>query len=281
LTGESSQAVRIAAIGDLHIRTQSPEHLEADLIALEGQVDLLVITGDITESGRIPEVEVAARLLAPVRVPMVGVLGNHDRRGLRRTAMRRMLEDSGLVLLDGDSRDFAFRDGLTVGVAGVSGTGGGFWLDEADAEVGSRLRQAVSVKARRESIRLKKALDTLRRRGPDVAIAVMHFSPTTTTLGEEPVLKHWMLGNSYLGRIIDEEDVDLVLHGHAHLGNRDGETSGGTPVRNVALQVTGGISVFEVAPGKQVRSIGDSPEPPECRHSETSRIRMLDMIRND
>lgn len=281
MTDESSQVVRIAAIGDLHIRTHTPEHLEEDLIALQGQVDLLVITGDITESGRIPEVEVAARLLEPVKVPMVGVLGNHDRRGLRRTAMRRMLEDSGLMLLDGNSHGFELRDGRTVGVAGVSGTGGGFWLDEADAEGGSRLRQAVSVKARRESIRLKKALDTLHRRSPDVTIAVMHFSPTITTLGEEPILKHWMLGNSYLGRIIDEEGVDLVLHGHAHLGNRDGETSGGTPVRNVALQVTGGISIFEVAPGKQVRSIGDLPEPPEHRHSETSRIRMMDMIRND
>jgi hypothetical protein len=90
-----------------------------------------------------------------------------------------------------------------------------------------------------------------------------------------------MLGNSFLGSIIDEACIDLVVHGHAHLGNRVGVTSGGTPVRNVALQVTGGIAIFEVAPGQQVHAIDDLPEPVGLRHSETSRVRMMDMLRDD
>jgi Icc-related predicted phosphoesterase len=55
-----------------------------------------------------------------------------------------------------------------------------------------------------------------------------------------------MLGNCELGRVIDRHAVDLVLHGHAHLGNPVGTTVGGTPVRNVAQAVTGGLVVHEV-----------------------------------
>jgi Icc-related predicted phosphoesterase len=273
--------VRIAAVGDLHIRTEIPDGLQEALIALNGQVDLLVIAGDITDGGRIPEVELAAEMLSAVQVPMIGVLGNHDRRGLRRTMMRRTLEAAGLQVLDGDAVVPVLPDGRRIGIAGVSGTGGGFRLDESEAVIGGRLRQAVAIKARREAIRLKSALESLREARPDVSIVVTHFAPTLTTLGEEPVLKHWMLGNSFLGRIIDEESVDLVVHGHAHLGNRVGITAGGTPVRNVALQVTGGIEILDVGPGQQVRAIECISAPLFLRPVGGSRIRMMDMLRDD
>ncbi|HYH11227.1 MAG TPA: hypothetical protein VD789_02640, partial [Thermomicrobiales bacterium] len=68
----------------------------------------------------------------------------------------------------------------------------------------------------------------------------------TTTLGLEPMMKHWMLGNSILGRVVDRHDVSLVVHGHAHLGNYEGYTPGGTPVRNVALPVIGRPAVIEL-----------------------------------
>ena len=68
---------------------------------------------------------------------------------------------------------------------------------------------------------------------------VMHYAPTATTLGNEPLVKYWMLGNIELARVIDRHEVDLVLHGHAHRGSRDGTTPGGIPVRNVAAPVIG------------------------------------------
>lgn len=281
LSDASVQRMRIAAVGDLHIRTHIPEDLQQGLISLNDQVDLVVIAGDITEGGRMPEVEIAAEMLSYVKVPMVGVLGNHDRRGLRRTAMRRAFEAAGLQLLDGDAVVPVLASGRRIGIAGISGSGGGFRLNESEAVIGGRLRQVVAIKARREAIRLQKALEKLRDEDPDVSIVVTHFAPTESTLGDEPVLKHWMLGNSYLGRIIDEAGIDLVVHGHAHLGNPYGRTPGGTPVRNVALQVTGGIALFEISPGREVDAIGDMLGPAALRHSETSRIRMLDMLRDD
>src|SRR5699024_6932356 len=150
-----------------HIRTTAPDDLAAELSVLNGQIDLMVIAGDITDSGRIPEMQAAAEALSVIDVPIMGVLGNHDRRGLRRTMMRKTLDRAGVELLDGSAAVRQVQDGRTVGFAGVSGTGGGFWLDEPEAVIGGRLRHAVAVKARREALRLKAALEELHSANPD------------------------------------------------------------------------------------------------------------------
>lgn len=278
MSANSIAPVRIAALGDLHIRTIPPAHLKEELTALNAQVDLVLLAGDITESGRIPEVDVAAEVLSAITVPMYGVLGNHDRRGIRRTAMRRGFEAAGLRILDGEALVHELPDGRTVGLAGVSGTGGGFLLDVDEPVLGGRLRQAVALKARREALRLEKALRDLGQVAPDITIALMHFAPTIATLGEEPVLKYWMLGNSLLGRIIDSDEVDLVIHGHAHLGNEAGMTPGGTPVRNVALPVTGGILVMDVSPRQAVRAVETLPMETSLPRPEGTRVRISDLI---
>ena len=81
----------------------------------------------------------------------------------------------------------------------------------------------------------------------DLTVVVTHFAPTTSTLGAEPIVKYPLLGNIELAKVIDRHDVDLVIHGHAHLGNTYGATAGGTPVRNVANKVTGGPIVHNLA----------------------------------
>lgn len=148
-----------------------------------------------------------------------------------------MLATGGVTLLDGDSTVLRLDNGIRLGLAGIGGYGGGFWPDEAPGLVSTRFSQAVAVRARREAARLDSALEELRDQLSDLTIVAMHYAPTTSTLGDEPMAKHWMLGNSILGRVVDRHAVSLVLHGHAHLGNYCGETPGGTPVRNVALPV--------------------------------------------
>jgi hypothetical protein len=83
----------------------------------------------------------------------------------------------------------------------------------------------------------------------------MHYSPTVSTLGNEPIIKYWMLGNSLLGRVIDAHPVDLVLHGHAHLGNHRGQTPGGVPVRNVAAHVTGRPMLYDIGAGGHMTEV--------------------------
>jgi Icc-related predicted phosphoesterase len=249
------QGIRIAAIGDLHLRTAIPDQLADDLRALDGTADLLVIAGDITDGGKIPEVEIASELLSTIRMPIVAVLGNHDRRGVRRKAMRDILERAGVRLLDGDGYTMTLPGGLKLGLAGVGGYGGGFWPDEGSDIVSARLTKAVGVRGRREALRLDRALSSIAIEDLDATVVVMHYSPTTSTLGNEPELKYWMLGNSLLGNVIDAHTVDLVIHGHAHLGNHIGQTPGGVPVRNVAAHVTGHPTIYDVETPRHVMDL--------------------------
>ncbi len=240
--------VRIAAVGDLHIKGDVSADLVDALSGLDQYADLLVVTGDITNGGKLPEAEAAAEVLALSRLPILAVMGNHDRRCLRRKAFYSILAQAGVDMLDGEIRVMSFGQ-ETVGFAGIGGSGGGFWPDAGPDAVHSRALQRLRVKARLEAARLGLALQSLEAHDVDHTVVITHFAPTINTLGVEPEAKYWMLGNIELGRTIDRYDVDLVLHGHAHLGNPIGRTPNGILVRNVAQYVTGGVVVQELERG--------------------------------
>lgn len=237
--------VRVAAIGDLHVRASDDAPAIRGLTDLRGRADVLVVAGDITDNGRVAEAEAAGALLAEARIPIIAVLGNHDRRSLRRSAFRRTLERAGITVLDGDSTAIVAASGTRIGIAGATGSGGGFWPDEGPDVIHARTFKQLAVRAARECESLQRALLEL---DADVRIAVTHFAPTASTLGIEPLAKYWMLGNSELGAVVDRRMPHLVIHGHAHLGRLEGRTPGGVPVRNVALPVVGGVHVEALAP---------------------------------
>lgn len=253
----TEKQVRIVAIGDVHLRAQEPPAIRDALLETAASADIVFLTGDLTENGRLPEVGAVAALTSEIETPIFAVLGNHDRRSVRRREFRRMLATGGVELLDGDSTVLHLDSGIRLGIAGIGGYGGGFWPDEAPDLISTRLSQAVAVRARREAARLEAALDALRDEPRDLTIVTMHYAPTTSTLGNEPLAKHWMLGNSILGRVVDRHPVSLVLHGHAHLGNYHGRTPGGTPVRNVALPVVMQPVVLRLGIDGEV---GDDPQ---------------------
>jgi Icc-related predicted phosphoesterase len=230
--------VRVAAIGDLHLRGREEPSAVPGLAGLAEHADLLLVAGDLTENGRLVEAEAAGELLAAARLPVVAVLGNHDLRSLRRVAFRRALERCGIEVLDGCATLVRLSNGSRVGIAGTAGSGGGFWPHEGPTAIHARTLKRLALRARRECEALERALLSL---DADVRIATLHFAPTTTTLGREPLAKYWMLGNCELGVVLDRRSPDLVIHGHAHLGTLRGRTPGGVPVRNVALPIVGGV----------------------------------------
>jgi Icc-related predicted phosphoesterase len=241
---------RVAAIGDLHIWGKVPTALYPEFESVRHRADVLVITGDITNNGMILQAQLAADLLSLVKIPIVAVMGNHDRRALMRMPKySAILEQAGVTFLRGSTYTIENSVGR-LGFAGVSGSGGGFWPDEGPDTIGRRTLQLLAVRARREANRLDDALSTL---DTDIKVVVTHVSPTTSTLGREPVFKYFLLGNCEFGRVVDRHNVDLVLHGHAHLGNMIGQTAGGVPVRNVAQDVSGGIIIHELDPKLPVR----------------------------
>lgn len=251
--------VRVAATGDLHVR--GPEVLSAvpGLSTLSDSADLLLVAGDLTENGRLLEAEVAGELLAAARLPVVAVLGNHDLRSLRRVAFRRVLERAGVEVLDGRATVVRLSNGSRVGIAGTVGSGGGFWPHEGPDAIHTRTLKRLAIRARRESQALEQALLSL---DADVRIAMLHFAPTTATLGSEPLAKYWMLGNCELGVVLDRRLPDLVIHGHAHLGTLRGSTLGGVPVRNVALPVARRVhvEVLELDLEQRNRGLARAPE---------------------
>ena len=92
----SAKPVLIAQISDLHIKppgalaygrvdtASALERCVAALNAFTPKPDLVVISGDLADTPTAEEYEYLKRLLAPLKLPTVGIPGNHDSRELMR-----------------------------------------------------------------------------------------------------------------------------------------------------------------------------------------------------
>lgn len=224
-------AVRVAAVGDVHVGVDSGPVLGAPGLLGEN-ADLLLVAGDLTRHGTAAEAEVLARELAASPVPVVVVLGNHDYESDTSGQVRAVIEDAGVIVLDGDSTVVAV-DGVRVGVAGTPGFGGGF-RGASCSEFGEPLMKAFVHHTRSMADALCRSLTAL---DADVRIAMTHYSPIEATLEGERLEIYPFLGSYLLAEAIDAGGAHLAVHGHAHRGSRSGTTPCGVPVRNVAQAV--------------------------------------------
>ena len=117
--------VRVAAVGDVHVGTDTAGRLAESLRTVEECADLLLIAGDLTRVGSDEEASCVIAELDAVGVPKIAVLGNHDHHAERTEHVVRMWEDAGIRILEGQST-VVDVDATSVGVAGVKGFGGGF-----------------------------------------------------------------------------------------------------------------------------------------------------------
>jgi Icc-related predicted phosphoesterase len=227
--------IRVAAVGDVHAGVDCAERLRAGFSLLAEQADVLLLAGDLTRRGTPEEARAMAAALAPLRLPVVAVLGNHDYHADAAETVVAVMEDIGVTVLEGDSTTLDLG-GRTLGIAGVKGFGTGF-PGGCGTEFGEPEMKAFVAHSRIRAECLHRALVDLRA---DVVVALTHYSPTPDTLRGEPPEIHPFLGSFHLAEAIDRAGVvDLALHGHAHLGTEVGLTPGGVPVRNVAQPVLG------------------------------------------
>ncbi len=232
----------MAAVADVHFGLDSAGRLRPLLEGIDDRADILVIAGDLTRSGDPAEAAILAHELRRLPVPVVAVLGNHDWHGGRQVEIRAILEQTGIVLLDGEGRDVETAGGL-IGVAGCKGFGGGF-AGACATDFGEPEMKAFVNRSRREAARLQAALESLRS---PTRIAVLHYSPIKATLVGERLEVHAFLGSYLLAEAIDRVGADLAVHGHAHNGTEAGQTPGGVPVRNVAQPlIKRAFNVYEV-----------------------------------
>ncbi len=221
--------LRIAAVADIHYGKHSRGELHDVFADISHQADLLLLCGDLTDYGLAEEAEqLAVDLRAAVRVPMIGVLGNHDFESDEAKLVQQVLEQAGVTMLDGEAIEIE-----GVGFAGVCGFGGGFGRRMLNAWGEPLIKQFVQ-EALDHALRLEQALGKLQT---ERRVAVLHYSPIRATVaGEDPEIFAF-LGSSRLEEPINRFRVNAVFHGHAHNGSGEGTTGTGIPVYNVSLPV--------------------------------------------
>src|SRR5216110_2686598 len=92
--------VRVAALGDLHCTKTSQGAFQPLFARIAEAADLLLVAGDLTDYGLPDEARVLARELTALRIPVVGVLGNHDYESGKEADVRQIVVDAGMVVLD-------------------------------------------------------------------------------------------------------------------------------------------------------------------------------------
>jgi Icc-related predicted phosphoesterase len=247
----STELVRIAAIGDLHYgRTTTPGSLAPLFQQITGAADVLVLTGDLTDYGLAEEARALAReVTASLKIPAVGVLGNHDIESSQQDEVRQILTDAGIAMLDGDSAEIR-----GVGFAGIKGFAGGFGR-RALGPWGEPIIKQFVHEAVNEALKLESALARLRT---ERIIAVMHYSPIQATVEGEPPEIYPFLGCSRLEEPLGRYPVSAVFHGHAHHGQPEGRTTKDVPVFNVSMGL-----MRELSPERPFRVVEVAMLPPE------------------
>jgi len=218
--------VRIAAMADIHYGKHSRGHLHDVFAEVSRSADVLLLCGDLTDFGLAEEADqLVSDLRAAVRIPMIGVLGNHDFESGEHELVLKVLDQAGVCMLDGDAMEV---DG--VGFAGVCGFAGGFGRRMLNAW-GEPLMKKFVQEAIDHAVRLEQGLAKLQT---DKKIVLLHYSPIRQTVVGEPDEIFPFMGSSRLEEPINRFRVHAVFHGHAHNGTADGATATGIPVYNVS-----------------------------------------------
>ncbi len=242
--------MRLAAVGDLHVKKTSQGTLQPLLSPVNTRADALLLCGDLTDYGLPEEANVLAQeLRAAVSIPIVAVLGNHDYESGQHVEVCRILTAAGVKVLDGEALELG---GLSI--AGAKGFAGGFgratlgaWGEPATKHY---VQEAID-----EALKFEGALARLRttRR-----VAMLHYSPIRATVEGEPLEIYTYLGTSRLEEPLNRHPVNVVFHGHAHHGCLEGRTSTGIPVYNVAMPLL--LQKFPQQPPFRIVEITGPPE---------------------
>lgn len=224
---ETREKIRIAAIGDIHAKKSSRGEFQSLFKAMTDSADVALFCGDLTDYGTIEEIEILAQeIQSALRIPAIGVLGNHDFESGQQAELMKIMTGVGVVMLDGSVHEL-----FGVGFGGTKGFVGGFGRRALGAWGEKSIKDLVHETVE-EALKLEAALAKLRT---PQKIAVLHYSPIQATVQGEPLEVVPFLGSSRLEEPLDRYRVNAVFHGHAHHGSLEGRTRGNAPVFNVAM----------------------------------------------
>ncbi|MER9326844.1 metallophosphoesterase [Mesorhizobium sp. M0488] len=225
---DGARTLKIAAMGDLHVREDAQASYRDLFGEISRQADVLVLTGDLTNLGKPREAELLAEDLRNCSIPVVGVLGNHDYESDAVEDVTNILRQADVHLLEGQAVEIE-----EVGFVGVKGFIGGFG-SRMLGSFGERAIKAMVAESVNEAMQLENAMRQVRAKR---TLVILHYAPIVETVAGEPLEIFPFLGSSRLAETIDRFQVSAVVHGHAHRGSYEGQTPGGAKVYNVAMHV--------------------------------------------
>lgn len=220
---DASANLKVAAMGDLHVSTHLAGAYTTIFSEISSKADILVLCGDLTHTGLPKEAELLATDLTALKIPVVGVLGNHDHASGKHQEIKKILSHQGnMVMLEDE--EYVFKN---IGFAGTKGFAGGFGPFLLGA-FGEEMVKRFVEEAIEESLKLETSLQSLDTKKLVVAL---HYSPIEETLHGEPTQLFPFLGSSRLCGPIEDYNVTAVFHAHAHKGKAQGKT----PLKNIAV----------------------------------------------
>lgn len=222
----TAQVVRVAAVGDLHCTRTSHGAFQTLFSQVSASADMLLLAGDLTDTGLPDEARILAREFAALHVPVIAVFGNHDYESGHQDEVRSILADAGVTMLDGEATEVR-----GIGIAGVKGFAGGFGKRALGPWGEPAIKQFVH-EALNEALKLEAALARLRTAHQ---IVLLHYAPIQETVEGEPPEIYAFVGSSRLEDPISRFPVSMVFHGHAHRGRPEGHTKDHVPVYNVSM----------------------------------------------
>jgi Icc-related predicted phosphoesterase len=222
-----SEKVRLAAVGDLHCLKDSEGALQKLFAEIPAKTDVLLLCGDLTDTGLPDEARILAKeLRVAIKIPVVAVLGNHDYHSGKHQEVEAILSEAGIVVLNGEAREVQ-----GIGFAGIKGFPGGYGRGTL-APWGEDLIKQFVHEAIEEALKLESALAKLRT---PHRIALLHYSPIRATVEGEPLEVYPFMGTSRLEEPLNRYPLTAVFHGHAHHGSLEGRIGNDVPVYNVSL----------------------------------------------
>ena len=219
---------RIAAMGDLHVHLNDNGRYSGLFREISEVADILVLCGDLTDTGSPEEAKILAEDLKSCTIPVVGVLGNHDFEQGKEQEIIEILQSQTVCILEGGST--IIED---IGFVGLKGFCGGF---------GKYLLSAWGEKIVKDFVQetlndVMKLESELHRLDTQKKVVVLHYAPIRDTVVGEPEEIFPFLGSSRLVEPINRFEVTMAFHGHAHHGTFEGKTSKNIPVFNVSQTI--------------------------------------------
>ncbi len=223
----TNDTMKVAAVADVHCNKTNRDVLHTLFARINEAADVLLLCGDLSAKGLIEEAHILATVLTTtIKIPIIGVLGNHDYESGNQNEIRQILTEAGVTVLDGEIYEVQ-----GIGFAGVKGFCGGFGRFQLEAW-GEAVIKFFVQEAVDEALKLESALVRL---GDMPTVVLMHYSPILATIIGESHEIYPFLGSSRLEEPLNWFDITAVFHGHAHNGSPEGYTSKNIPVYNVSL----------------------------------------------